>query len=311
MRTALVALTFFMAATSQAVTPAQLCQSAKNKEAGKYDYCRQTAESGFAKTGDNAKYTAALAKCLSKQQIAWPKLEAKAVAQGSVCPSTGDQVAIQGIIDQHTTNIATAVGGGVLFNCPADLAICQAAQQGNPLKTGQTVCYNSPGLVINCAGSGQDGESQKGLARSYTDNGDGTITDGRTGLVWEKLSDDGSIHDKDTTYTWTTAVTTKVATLNSGSFAGFNDWRLPNPFELYSLVNLGALNPSVFAAFNTSCAPTCTVLTCSCIQSSGYLSSATNEFSTADAWVVNFFQGAVGTNTKINGTYVRAVRGGS
>ena len=23
-----------------------------------------------------------------------------------------------------------------------------------------------------------------------------------TGLMWEKLSDDGSIHDKDTTYIW-------------------------------------------------------------------------------------------------------------
>ncbi len=36
-----------------------------------------------------------------------------------------------------------------------------------------------------------------GRVHSYTDNGDGTVTDNQTGLTWEKKSDDGSIHDKD------------------------------------------------------------------------------------------------------------------
>jgi hypothetical protein len=60
------------------------------------------------------------------------------------------------------------------------------------LKTGQTTAY----------GTGSDGDLQKGTARSYTDNGDGTITDNVTGLMWEKKSDDGGIHDKDNMYTW-------------------------------------------------------------------------------------------------------------
>ena len=37
----------------------------------------------------------------------------------------------------------------------------------------------------------------------FVDNGDGTITDTTTGLMWEKKSDDGTIHDKDNKYTWT------------------------------------------------------------------------------------------------------------
>lgn len=81
--------------------------------------------------------------------------------------------------------------------CRADLAAFDAAPRGQPLATGQTSCWDAFGATIPCAGSGQDGELQKGLARAYTDNGDGTITDMRTGFAWEKLSDDGSIHDKD------------------------------------------------------------------------------------------------------------------
>ena len=88
-------------------------------------------------------------------------------------------------------------------------------------------------------GTGSDGDLQKGAARSFTDNGDGTITDNMTGLMWEKKSDDGTIHDKDNTYTWGltsspytmngTMVTTFLAALNGGGgFAGHTDWRIPN-----------------------------------------------------------------------------------
>ena len=46
-------------------------------------------------------------------------------------------------------------------------------------------------------GPGSDGDVQAGLALSYTDNGDGTITDNNTGLMWEKKDDSGGIHDMD------------------------------------------------------------------------------------------------------------------
>jgi len=56
-------------------------------------------------------------------------------------------------------------------------------------ETGQTTCYDISGTVIPCTGTGQDGEIQTGVAwpnpRS-TDNGDGTMTDNLTGLVWAK-----------------------------------------------------------------------------------------------------------------------------
>jgi hypothetical protein len=189
----------------------------------------------------------------------------------------------------------------------------QCGNSGVPaqsLRTGQTTCYNAGGAVIACAGSGQDGELQKGVARQYVDNGDGTITDMKTGLTWEKLSRDGSIHEYSTFYTWTNAFT-KITSLNTASFAGHTDWRLPTVNELQTVAHYGAVDPAVDAAFNTSCAASCTVLTCSCTQSDAYWSSTTYEDDPPYAWFVNFFDGFVYGLLKPNGRYVRAVRGGS
>ena len=132
-----------------------------------------------------------------------------------------------------------------------------------------------------------------------------------TGLMWEKLSDNSSIHDKDTLYTWDNAFAVKVATLNSGSFAGHTDWRVPNRKELESILNLQNVHPSVSPVFNSGCAPGCTVLTCSCTLSSLYWSSSTYAGTPQLAWGGNFSDGYVFTDLKGNGYYVRAVRGGS
>ena len=58
-------------------------------------------------------------------------------------------------------------------------------------KTGQTQCYNAS-TIIDCAGTGQDGALQKGVAwpnPRFTDNGNGTVTDNLTGLIWLKNAD--------------------------------------------------------------------------------------------------------------------------
>jgi len=307
--TAAVVATVLWATGSLAATPAQKCQAGKNKAAGKYAACRHGAEAKLATTGDGAAYTTAIAKCATKYSTAWQKLETNA---GGACPSNGDEVAIGTVVNDCTSNIATAVGGGVLVNCPAELAVCQAEPRGQRLRTGQTTCFNAAGTVIPCAGTAQDGELQKGLVRAYVDNGDGTITDTRTGLMWEKLSNDGSIHDKDSTYTWTNAFAVKVAGLNGGGgFAGYTDWRLPNVNELHSLVSYGNVLPSVSAAFNTACPVGCTVTTCSCTQTYYYWSATTYEYNPSSAWFVYFADGYVFSSAKTNGLSVRGVRGGS
>jgi hypothetical protein len=178
--------------------------------------------------------------------------------------------------------------------------------------SGQTTCWDSSGTVVACPQTGQDGDIRGGAPLAYVDNGDGTITDLNTGLSWEKKSDDGSIHDKDTTYTWNDAFAVHVATLNTMRFAGHNDWRLPNAKELQSLINYENVNPTVSPQFNTGCAfPGCTVLTCSCTTGADYWSSTSNANFPSNAWEVDFFAGFVRAADKTGGNFVRAVRGGT
>lgn len=172
--------------------------------------------------------------------------------------------------------------------CSFDTSGCT----GGFLATGQTTCWggdrNAP-VPIPCAGTGQDGETQSGKALAYVDNGDGTITDVNTGLMWEKKSDDGTLNDKDLRYPWAglcsgdgvtlcgrdadcagpggvcengdfqtaspngITIFEWVDQLNAATFGGHDDWRVPNIRELESLVNYELFSPSVSAPFNVNC----------------------------------------------------------
>jgi len=187
--------------------------------------------------------------------------------------------------------------------------------QSTLVQTGQTVCDQGSGTLGECPGSpsGQDGDIQAGQAFAYTDNGDGTISDNSTKLMWEKLSDDGGIHDWDNTYTWQRAFNAKIAVLNRDPcFAGYCDWRLPNRRELDSLVDADRKAPAVAPAFNTACTRGCSVTTCSCTQLDYYWTSTSYADIPNFAWAVNCNVGDVSAFEKIPDIEyaVRAVRGG-
>mgnify|MGYP003339671132 CR=1 FL=1 len=154
--------------------------------------------------------------------------------------------------------------GGCTGGCGWNTSGCVAftSNQRFPA-TGQKSCWDSAGVSVACGSAGaagQDGRVQAGAAMSFQDNGDGTITDLNTGLVWEKLDDAGGIHDVTTTYTWPNAFAVKLAALNAGSgFAGHTDWRLPNRTELMTIVSFREVDPfecldlPVEPAFSTNC----------------------------------------------------------
>lgn len=199
-----------------------------------------------------------------------------------------------------------AVSLPVNLNCSCTSEDGGAPSQ--PVRTGQTTCYDAAGDAISCAGTGQDGETQLGTVRAFTDNGDGTITDGGTGLMWEKLSDDDSIHDRDAVYSWSDAIAVKIAALNAATFAGHDDWRLPNRFELETLLDLGTSLPATYAEFTAGCIAGCSVDACSCTQSSPYWTSTSYDFDLTTAWYVGFGGGGVSAQAKDVLGYVRAVR---
>jgi len=95
----------------------------------------------------------------------------------------------------------------------------------------------------------------------YTDNGDGTVTDNETGLMWKQCSEGQSTSTNacDTgsanTYTWHEALA-QAQSANAASFATYSDWRVPNLKELKSLVETAcyspAINPNLFPSTPSS-----------------------------------------------------------
>lgn len=96
--------------------------------------------------------------------------------------------------------------------------------------TGQTSFYNANGSVISAPSEGEAFYGQdaqySGTQPSYRDNGDGTITDLNTGLVWQQTPDF-------TQYSFDSAKTYA----ENLTLAGYSDWRLPTIKELFSIAD--------------------------------------------------------------------------
>lgn len=101
--------------------------------------------------------------------------------------------------------------------------------------TNMSKYYNNSG-EISAPSAGQSFYGQdaqyKGNTPSYTDNGDGTITDNVTGLMWVKERGDR--------ITWATA----VAGASQNKTGNYSDWRMPTIKELYSLIQFSGVNGS-------------------------------------------------------------------
>ncbi len=218
-------------------------------------------------------------------------------------PGAGVLAQCQADLTTCGTNLITCDGNLTTCNtdlgtCNTDLATCEAS--AFVPQTGQTTCWTAAGAVTPCAGTGQDGDVQAGVAfpvPRFTDNGDGTVTDNLTELVWLKnancfgaqtwaqaLSDANNLADGD-------------CGLMDGSAAG--DWHLPNVRELFSLVDFENNNPALPAHPFINFVPTVR-------WSSTAIANIPNF-----AWLVSFNDGSVGIDFKgIPGGLVLAVRGG-
>ncbi len=168
--------------------------------------------------------------------------------------------------------------------------------------TGQTTSYVA----------GDDGDLQMGATKRYGDFAhsdkmpDGTaipggvVYDYNTGLMWEQKTDDATIHDKDTEYTWADAFAVFIAGVNTEVFAGYEDWRLPNVYELYSICKLE----------NTIGAPYIDITYFPNTKSDYYWSSTMYPVDPNCALGMSFASGGATQGTRTHSNHVRAVRGG-
>jgi hypothetical protein len=173
-------------------------------------------------------------------------------------------------------------------------------------QTGQTLCYNSSVTVIPCAGTGQDGDLQTGVVwpnLRFTDNSlanlaDLTVTDNLTGLIWTKDANapGPAACGPATAKIWQSALD-YAACLNTYSYLGYDDWRVPSVRELGSLVDALRYSPSLPVGHPFTA-----------VQSRNYWSSTS--VNTTSVWRVDMGVGYVGSGDKILTNYVWPVRSG-
>jgi len=139
------------------------------------------------------------------------------------------------------THAQTIPAGGA-----ARVAAASAALNYPIVDTGQTHCYDNAQQIVcpqsGAAFFGQDAQ-YVGNAPSYKDNGDGTITDLNTGLMWQK-----SPGNK-------VSYASAVAGAKSLALGGYTDWRLPTIKELYSLIDFNGTDPNPTSTDTASLTP--------------------------------------------------------
>ena len=121
--------------------------------------------------------------------------------------------------------------------------------------------------------------------QSFTDQGDGTVTDNVTGLGWQKADDDVKRNWEDA-----------LAYCEDLELTGRTDWRLPDIKELRSIVDNTRYDPSIDTAYFPGTA------------SSYYWSSSTNAYYAVYGWYVYFYHGSVAHGNKTLSLCVRCVR---
>ena len=148
-------------------------------------------------------------------------------------------------------------------------------------KTGQTSVYTS----------GDDGTYQMGYSGTrFTDNGDGTVTDNATGLMWVA---DSRVPETSGFKNWETA----ISSCEGLTYAGYSDWRLPNVNELRSIMDRGIYSPAIDETFFSG-------------PYTFHWTSTTCEYMTSSAWIINCGGGMTTTTGKFGTFLVRPVRGG-
>jgi hypothetical protein len=168
----------------------------------------------------------------------------------------------------------------------------RAGQAGGTIQlqqTGQKTCYEEGGSPISCAGTGQDGDIQAGVVwpnPRFKDNGNGTVKDNLTGLIWLKNANPCGTKTWNDALVYCNSLASGTAGLTDESVAG--DWRLPNQKELRSLCDYSHWPVALPQGYNTF------FTNVQFGDLNWYWTSTTSAYITDSAWFVYMRSGAVG-----------------
>ncbi len=164
-------------------------------------------------------------------------------------------------------------------------------------KSGQTDSY----------GMGDDGDLEGGVDwpnPRFTDNGNGSVTDNLTGLVWLKNANCFGARTVEEALNDCNALVSGGCGLTDGSSAG--DWHLPNRKEMDSLIHSGFVIPALSNTAGTGQWTDGDAFTG--VQSSYYWASTTYAYATSHEWFVDLTDGVISYNSKTTTAYVWPVR---
>ena len=196
--------------------------------------------------------------------------------------------------------------GGDAFTFKTDFGRSQFSNPCPPdgpapvAKTGQT----------ESDASGDDGDLEKGVVwpnPRFTDNGNGTVADNLTGLIWLKNANCFYNGHWSEALSEANGLNNGECGLTDGSSSG--DWRLPNRNELNSLIDVRYFNPAIPNTAGTGQLAAGDPF--DNVQPFGYWTSTKLVDSSFDGvWYISPFDGGVYYEEKALRRYIWPVRGG-
>ncbi len=148
---------------------------------------------------------------------------------------------------------------GKIFSNAHSIGLIGTRPPAPVASTGQTPTLP---VTILADTTGDDGDLQKGIplpAPRFTGNGDGTVTDHLTGLIWlanhncldtvAGVDKSGETLDLSDALKWSNNLESGVCGLTDNSNPG--DWRLPNINEFMTLIDYRYSNPAMSNDANT------------------------------------------------------------
>ncbi|MDD5309552.1 MAG: DUF1566 domain-containing protein [Deltaproteobacteria bacterium] len=159
------------------------------------------------------------------------------------------------------------------------------------------ICINGAGQDAQYGWDVTHADAER-FTRDLSVSGNPVVVDNVTGLVWQGCAYGETGDDCASGSATQTDWSTQLANCDGLTWGGYSDWRLPDRYELQSIVSYGSHDPAIEAGVFPY------------IPRSYYWSSSSLANGSSAAWSVYFKDGPVSSRGKTYDGYARCVRWG-